>query len=193
MKSTFSDDGSFPTLFGHEGRWKPGDQTSNMYCVDDGYTDSCGVVCVVDRKNEIRPYYTAKSIKYSQEHNDDNPLKLGYYDKEACKKLVIYDCKPQDNISIINKYVESGQQPSETIVNAIDAIIQSKDAQKIEGYHRIFAFSQKDKRAQQVYQTYKMLTESQNEINTSNQPTQNQTMIELNSIHSINTPCGGCF
>ena len=58
---------------------------------------------------------------------------------------------------------------------------------------RWLAFSDKDRRAQQVYETYKMLAEPQNEINIGDQQKQNQTMIELNSIHYINTPCGGCF
>ena len=71
---------------------------------------------------------------------------------------------------------------------------RSAEEPNVENYlkkcQRWLAFSDKDRRAQQVYETYKMLAEPQNELNANNQRT---TMIELNGIHSINTPCGGCL
>ena len=100
-----------------------------------------------------------------------------------------------DRIKIIENYVNHNQGASnqQLVANAIGLLIDNDGANFLEKYRRIFAFSLKDKRAQQVYKTYKMLAESQNETNIVNQPKQNQTMIELNSIHCINTPCGGCF
>ena len=102
-----------------------------------------------------------------------------------------------DNLEkTIEDYVNNKQGASnqQAVANAISSLIVKNNASSLEKYSRTFAFSQKDKRAQQVYETYKMLAELQNEINTSNQPKPNQTMIELNSIHSINTPCGcGCL
>ena len=102
-----------------------------------------------------------------------------------------------DNLKkIIEDYVNNNQGASnqQAVANAIGSLIDGNGADFLEKYSRIFAFSSKDRKAQQVYQTYKMLAEQQNEINNGDQPKQNQTMIELNSIHSINTPCGcGCF
>ena len=196
LKRNIFENNNIPTLFGHEGMWLSDAQTSKMYCVDTGHSDNLNVVCVVDSNNNITPYYTYKCIKLKNEEqkkqNQQNAveLKLGDYDGKKIT-LAIYDCKLQNNISIINNYVESGQQPLETVVNAIDAIIKSNYT--LEDYHRHLAFSRKDRRAQQVYQTYKMLAEQQNEINTGDQQKQNQTMIELNSIHAINTPCGSCL
>ena len=199
LKRNIFENNNIPTLFGHEGEWDTDAQTSKMYCVDTGHKDNLNVVCVVDRENKIKPYYTYKCIELKNaEQKKQNPqnaveLKLGDYDGEKIIKLAIYDCKHQDNISIIDKYVESGQQSFET-VNAIDAIIRSKDTQKIEDYHRIFAFSQKDKRAQQVYETYKKFTDQGTQIIINdNQNKQSPKMVELKDIHSINTPCGGCF
>ena len=102
----------------------------------------------------------------------------------------------EDLEKTVEDYVNGNTDTTEQqkVAEAISSLIVKNNASSLEKYSRIFAFSQKDKRAQQVYQTYKMLTESQNEINTSNPPKPNQTMIELNSIHSINTPCGcGCL
>ena len=200
LRRDIFENNQIPTLFGHEGEWTPDAQTPNMYCVDTGHSDDLNVVCVVDSKNQIKPYYTYKCIKLKnkermEEQNQQNvvELKLGDYDGEKIITLAVYDCKHQDNISIIDKYVESGQQSFET-VNAIDAIIRSKDTQKIEDYHRIFAFSQKDKRAQQVYETYKKFTDQGTQIIINdNQNKQQPKMVELKDIHSINTPCGGCF
>ena len=200
LKRNIFENNNIPTLFGHEGEWDTDAQTSKMYCVDTGHKDNLNVVCVVDSENNIKPYYTYKCIKLKndqqrEEQDSQNAveLKLGDYDGEKIIKLAIYDCKHQGNISIIDKYVESGQQSFET-VNAIDAIIRSKDTQKIEDYHRIFAFSQKDKRAQQVYETYKKFTDQGTQIIINdNQNKQSPKMVELKDIHSINTPCGGCF
>ena len=193
LKRDIFENNKIPTLFGHEGKWKPDAQTLKMYCVDTDHGDNLNVVCVVDSNNNVKPYYTYKCIENKNRDQNVGKLKLGDYDGEKIIKLAIYDCKHQDNISIIDKYVESGQQSFET-VNAIDAIIRSKDTQKIEDYHRIFAFSQKDKRAQQVYETYKKFTDQGTQIIINdNQNKQSPKMVELKDIHSINTPCGGCF
>ena len=119
-----------PTLFGHEGDWIPQTQTTNMYCVDTDHSDNLNVVCVVNSKNEIIPYYTYKCIKLKNEEqekqNQQNlkneeqkkqqnkqnfvKLKLGAYDEKGFRKLVIYECKPQENKPV--------QQPvQQTIAN----------------------------------------------------------------------------
>ena len=293
LKRDIFENNKIPTLFGHEGRWSPETQTSKMYCVDTGHGDDLNVVCVVDSKNKITPYYTYKCIEFkNREQNQQNVdnLKLGDFDETAAKTLAIYDCKPQEN--------KSGQQPPKTIVNAmlkngeqqpaqqknitnnlnnlkkmfeeknicktkleepkpvvhndnnnnndnmriilegktiknsnnenlktllgpnrddlkktiedyvngntnateqqdvaktIALLINKDGANFLEKYSRIFAFSQKDKRAQQVYETYKNIEKNLNIITNDDAPEPQYKMYALDKVHSINTPCCSCF
>ena len=214
-KQCFSDN-YVPTLVGHEGSMSPDGQTESVYCVDHTHELPGGVVFIVDENNYIKPYYTEKLLRDRQQEEKqvNNEKKSSLWSKTKYgdalgdgKQLKILSNKElergqkQVKINIgaeekIENYVNGNTDTTEQqkVAEAISSLIVKNNASSLEKYSRIFAFSQKDKRAQQVYQTYKMLTESQNEINTSNPPKPNQTMIELNSIHSINTPCGcGCL
>ena len=292
LKRDIFKNNKIPTLFGHEGKWRPDAQTSKMYCVDTGHEDNLNVVCVVDSKNQITPYYTYKCIKLKNEEqrkkqNQQNvvELKLGDYDREKIT-LAIYDCKPQENKSIINKDVELGQQSPEdknivnamfnngdrqpvqqkntmdnsnnlekktkleeqkpvsdddntqiikesdiiknsndensktllgpnsdvlkktiedyvngnqgasnqqAVANAIGSLIDGNGADFLEKYSRTFAFSHKDKRAQQVYETYKNIEKDKLIIYNDDRPKGEYKMYRLNDIHSFNTPCGSCL
>ena len=171
-------------------------------------TQQLAIHSIEDNKKipEVEHELYEQQLLQAKEHNVENEPSSEKVDFNTAnmnsQNIITISNPPIINNDIINKigiiddYVNASADTSEPqdIVNTIRTVIKEGQEKLLEKYSRTFAFSQKDKRAQQVYQTYKMLTESQNEINTDNQPTQNQTMIELNSIHSINTPCGcGCL
>ena len=54
LKRDIFENNKIPTLFGHEGKWSPGAQTSEMYCVDTRHCDDLNVVCVVDSNNNVK-------------------------------------------------------------------------------------------------------------------------------------------
>ncbi|MBQ7551836.1 MAG: hypothetical protein IJT15_00075 [Rickettsiales bacterium] len=136
LKRDIFENNKIPTLFGHEGMWLSDAQTSKMYCVDTRHSDNLNVVCVVDSNNIITPYYTYKCIKLKNEEqkkqNQQNAveLKLGDYDGKKIT-LAIYDCKPQENKSIINKDVELGQQSPED-KNIVNAMFNNGDRQPVQ-------------------------------------------------------------
>ena len=171
-------------------------------------TQQLAIHSIEDNKKipEVEHELYEQQLLQAKEHNVENELlseKVDFNTANMNSQNIITISNPPiinndiiNKIGIIDDYVNASADTSEPqdIVNTIRTVIKEGQEKLLEKYSRIFAFSQKDKRAQQVYQTYKMLTESQNEINTSNPPKPNQTMIELNSIHSINTPCGcGCL
>ena len=274
LKRDIFENNKIPTLFGHEGKWSPGAQTSEMYCVDTRHCDDLNVVCVVDSKNQITPYYTHKCIELKNEEqkkqNQQNfvKLELGAYDEKAFRTLV--ECKSQENKSgqqppknivnamlknekqqlaqqtniknnlnnlknnteseeqkpgpnnnnnnnnnnthanntkidtiknsndenleqTIEDYVNDNKKGQQVVAYAIGSLIENNRANFLEKYSRIFVFSQKDKRAQQVYETYKDIEKNKLIIQNDDSPKEEYKMYRLNDIHAFNTPCGGCL
>ena len=107
---------------------------------------------------------------------------------------LLFDEKPylQKIEDYVNGNIDTIDQ--QVVANAIGSLIDKDRANFLEKYSRIFAFSQKDKRAQQVYETYKDIEKNPNIIfNDDDTPNPPYKMYMLDNVHSINTPCGGCF
>ena len=96
----------------------------------------------------------------------------------------------------IEDYVNGNTNATEQqdVAKTIALLINKDGANFLEKYSRTFAFSHKDKRAQQVYETYKNIEKNLNIITNDDAPEPQYKMYELGNVHSINTPCGwGCL
>ena len=193
-----------PTFVGHEGTkrdtnngYQRKQQSPQVFCIDESSFAPGGYTYIVTDDNVIQGYVT------KTEQNDEEQKKQDCTADQYCKvgnaigeeQQEMVTCWTQDGpFNNISSYIDNNGNSSAT-ANAIMALKnRSAEEPNVENYlkkcQRWLAFSDKDRRAQQVYETYKMLAEPQNELNANNQRT---TMIELNGIHSINTPCGGCL
>ena len=215
-KQCFSDN-YVPTLVGHEGGMSPDRQTESVYCVDHRHEYSGGLVFIVDENNYIKPYYTEKMLRYMQDKGKQKgEKKYGDVFGDG-KRLKILsnkelECEPEKvktNISAeenllfdekqylqaIENYVNAGAgercENEGDIANIIESLIDNNKSKQLENYSRTFAFSQKDKRAQQVYQTYRRLVVGRQKIYNDNIKNKPQ-MFNLSDVRSINTPCGSC-
>ena len=202
-KNVFANN-KIPTFVGHEGTkrdtnngYQRKQQSPQVFCIDESSFAPGGYTYIVTDDNVIQGYVTKTGQNDEEQKKQDctagQHREVGNAIAEEQQGMVTRWTQdgPFNNIS---SYIDNNGNSSAT-ANAIMALKnRSAEEPNVENYlkkcQRWLAFSDKDRRAQQVYETYKMLTESQNELNANNQRT---TMIELNGIHSINTPCGGCL
>ena len=193
-----------PTFVGHEGTkrdtnngYQRKQQSPQVFCIDESSFAPGGYTYIVTDDNVIQGYVTKTGQNDEEQKKQDctagQHREVGNAIAEEQQGMVTRWTQdgPFNNIS---SYIDNNGNSSAT-ANAIMALKnRSAEEPNVENYlkkcQRWLAFSDKDRRAQQVYETYKMLAEPQNELNANNQRT---TMIELNGIHSINTPCGGCL
>ena len=193
-----------PTFVGHEGTkrdtnngYQRKQQSPQVFCIDESSFAPGGYTYIVTDDNVIQGYVTKTGQNDEEQKKQDctagQHREVGNAIAEEQQGMVTRWTQdgPFNNIS---SYIDNNGNSSAT-ADAIMALKnRSAEEPNVENYlkkcQRWLAFSDKDRRAQQVYETYKMLAEPQNELNANNQRT---TMIELNGIHSINTPCGGCL
>ena len=199
-KSVFANN-KIPTFVGHEGTKRKKDdfvglkqQSPLAFCVDETNFTPSGYTHIVDDDNFIKGYmvYQGKNMRDWKMNDNDTyqKRKVGDLVQDEQQKMAIYwtDRALQSHIS---SYIDTGDN-DKLVANAMNELhnrnsVRLNDENYLK-YKRWLAFSGKDKRAQQVYQTYKQTVDNPS-VDGDNMP----QLVDINSINSINTPCGGCF
>lgn len=90
------------------------------------------------------------------------------------------------NNNIIKKYITGAFSDRNAVATAIKSCVNTNHTESLQDKHRCFAFSNEDKKSEQVYQTYKRFA---NDKTDNNLPIVNTELVNLDNIGSINI-CG---
>ena len=206
-KTVFSGN-KIPTFVGHEGTKRDEKrnfimkkQSPQVFCVDENSFTGSGYTYIVDDGNTIQGYVTYNTINQKEKRCQDCTIyrtrEVGDKVQDEWQRMVpcwTRTASSDDMLKYINSYIDIGGDDcgvAETIMALKNR--EKTDVNGAETYlkkcERYFAFLDKDRRSQQVFQTYRILAEGQQGVDfTSNTLNTKPTMVSLQDIGSIN--CG---
>ena len=92
------------------------------------------------------------------------------------------------NNNVIKKYISGAFNNRYAVATAIKLCVNTNHTESLQDKHRCFAFSNEDKKSEQVYQTYKRFANSNDKAN-NYVPTVGAGLVNLDNIGTINV-CG---